>query len=118
VMGIEQSRAPYPLLWFLRVDGQVNACTYMPEQEVIGWHPHETDGRVLDICVLPGDDEDEVYFLVERDIDGQAVQYIEQLAEFRVLDQRECVYMHSAQTYDGRNTGSTTISLTGSATWE
>src|SRR5690606_26192203 len=111
VVGIEQSRSPYPVLWFPRDDGQLNACTYMPEQEIVGWHPHDTDGKVLDVCVLPGEMEDEVYLLVEREIDGNTVQYIEQLADFRVLDQRECIYMDSALTYDGRNDSATTVTL-------
>lgn len=111
VLGIDQSRAPYPVLWFPRDDGQLNGCTYMPEQEIIGWHPHETDGRILDVCVLPGTTEDEVYVLVEREVNGATVQYIEQMAEFLVEDQRDLVFVDSALTYDGRNTTATTLTL-------
>lgn len=111
VLGIEQSRAPYPVLWFTRDDGQLNGCTYMPEQEIIGWHPHDTDGKILDVCVLPGEMEDEVYQLVEREVDGRTVRYIEQVAEFRTLDQLNMVYVDSALTYDGRNRGGMTMKV-------
>lgn len=117
VTGIEQSSAPYPVLWFPRDDGQLNGCTYMPEQEVIGWHRHDTDGKILDTCVLPGTNEDEVYWLVERVINGQTVQYLEQVAPFLVPDQRDMIYMDSALTYDGRNTTATTLTLSTGAGW-
>ena len=58
-------------------------CTYMPEQEVVGWHWHDTDGLFLDACALPGKKESECYFLVERLIDGEVVQCIEQQAPTR-----------------------------------
>ena len=117
ITGIEQSSAPYPVLWFPRNDGQLVGCTYMPEQEVIGWHRHDTDGKVLDKCVLPGTNEDEAYWLVERVIDGQTVQYIEQVAPFRVDDQRDMIYMDSSLTYDGRNATATTLTLSTGAGW-
>lgn len=119
VMGIEHMSAPWPVLWFPRNDGRLIGCTYLPEQEVAGWHRHDTGGsleaegedKFLDVCCLPGDDETEQYVLVERVIEGVARKYIERRAPTRAPSQEDEVYMDSALTYDGRNTGSTTLTL-------
>lgn len=85
VKGIEYWKAPWQVVWFTRDDGVLVGCTYMPEQEVVGWHWHDTDGQFLDACALPGKKESECYFLVERVIDGETVQCIEQLAPTRSM---------------------------------
>lgn len=114
---IDYMSAPWPVLWFVRDDGNVVGCTYMPEQEITGWHPHDTDGSILDACCLPGDSETETYMLVQRTIDGEIVQYIEQLAPTRYDDRVDYFYLDSGLTYDGRNASATTVTLTTGAGW-
>jgi hypothetical protein len=72
---------PYSVVWCVRDDGVLLGLTYMREHEVWAWHRHETDGKFLDVCVLEGDDADECYFLVAREINGETKYYIEKLAE-------------------------------------
>ncbi|MBH1476992.1 hypothetical protein I5U59_09270 [Stenotrophomonas maltophilia] len=116
--GLEYSTSPWPILWMPRSDGVLVGCTYMPEQEVTGWHRHETDGEILDVCCLPGEMETEVYVLVRRIIDGQPVQYIEQLAPTEYADIVDSKYADSLLTYDGRNTSAVTMTLTAASGWE
>lgn len=116
--GIEHMKAPWPLLLFPRNDGVLVACTYMPEQEVIGWHRHDTDGKIVDVCCLPGEEETEVYLLVQRTIDGAPQQYIEQLAPTRYDDPLDWHYVDCGLTYDGRNTTATTVTLTSAGDWD
>jgi hypothetical protein len=52
--------------------------------------------------------------LVKRIIGGQQKVYLEQMADYFVDDSRDWVYCDSALTYDGRNGGSGTVTLTGS----
>lgn len=113
VQAIEHWKAPWGVVWFIREDGVRVGCTYMPEQEVIGWHWHDTDGRYLDVCALPGTKESECYFLVERVIDGEVVQYIEQQAPTRFDDESDLFFVDCGVTYDGRNTGTGTLTLSG-----
>lgn len=115
--GLEYSTSPWPILWMPRNDGVLIGCTYMPEQEVTGWHRHETDGEILDVCCLPGDMETEVYVLVRRMINGEPVQYIEQLAPSEYADIQDWKYADSLLTYDGRNTTATTLTLSSSGGW-
>jgi hypothetical protein len=74
------------IVWCVGDDGILVAMTYLPEHEVTGWHRHETyQGEFKDVCVLPGEEIDEVYFIVQRFIwdntlhDWQTQHYIERL---------------------------------------
>ncbi len=109
--------APWPILWMPRTDGVLIGCTYMPEQEVTGWHPHETDGQVLDVCCLPGEIETEVYLLVRRFINGEWVQYVEQMAPTRYDDPLDWKYADSLLTYDGRRPNGSPMTLTSTDGW-
>lgn len=125
--AIEYSTAPWPVVWFPRNDGVLIGCTYLPEQEVIGWHRHDTgrsstdaaqgDGSVLDVCCLPGTIETQTYALVRRQVNGEWVQYIEQLAPTRYDDPLDWKYADSLLTYDGRNAGGALLTLTSTAGW-
>lgn len=111
VKSIEYWKAPWQVAWFIREDGIRIGCTYMPEQEVIGWHRHDTLGDFLDVCSLPGTEESQCYYLVSRVIDGQVVQCVEQQAPTRYDTESDLFYVDCGLTYDGRNTGSTTLAL-------
>lgn len=117
VRWIEYWKSPWQVVWFIRDDGILVGCTYMPEQEVIGWHWHDTDGRDLDVCTLPGTLESECYFLTERVIDGEVVQCIEQQAPTRFDTESDLFYVDCGVTYDGRNTGADTLTLSTGAGW-
>lgn len=117
IRWIEYWKAPWQVVWFVRDDGVLVGCTYMPEQEVIGWHWHETDGKYLDVCALPGKSETECYFLVERQIDGETVQCIEQHAPTRAASEDDLFFVDSGVTFDGRNVSDTTLTLTTGDGW-
>lgn len=127
ITKIEWSQAPWSNLWFRREDGIALACTYMPEQEVIGWTRSDTgrslddetigDDTIEDIVVLPGSNQSEVFFLVRRVVDGVEQRYIEQLAPEFVSDRRDWKYSDSCITYDCRNATATTMTVSG-VTWD
>jgi hypothetical protein len=61
---------PDAVLWCVRDDGVLLGLTYIPDEDVIAWHRHDTDGGNFEqVCVLPEDTEDVVYVVVERDGD-------------------------------------------------
>jgi hypothetical protein len=107
---------PHSILWAIRSDGALVALTYVRGEQVAGWHRHDTEGEFENVCVVPEGDEDFLYVTVKRTIDGSTVRYIERMAT-RVIDEAdldEMIFMDSAETYDGWNASSTTITLTGS----
>jgi hypothetical protein len=112
--------APHPILWAVRDDGTLLGCTYLREHGILAWHRHDTDGLVENVCVVPEGDEDAVYLVVQRTIDGATVRYVERLVSRTLTDRtdvRDLVFMDSALSYDGRHVGATTLTLTGTV-WD
>lgn len=64
----------------VRSDGTVAVLVYDRAEEVKCWVDVETDGLVEDVCVLPGTPEDQVYYTVNRTINGSTVRYHEKWA--------------------------------------
>ena len=70
-------RQPDTRIHFGFANGKVAILTYEPLDELVCWSMFETDGDVEDAVILPGEDEDEVYYQVRRTIDGQTKRYLE-----------------------------------------
>lgn len=56
------------------------SCTYAPELGVNAWSKHEIDGRFLDCANISENDEDIIYFITERQIDGVPRKVIERFS--------------------------------------
>lgn len=78
--------APDSIIWCCRSDGTLLGLTYVPEQDVWGWHRHDTDGEFERVCVVPGDGADDVYFVVARNLGGSVVRNIEKLERQAIVD--------------------------------
>lgn len=74
-------KMPDFIIWGVRDDGKLLGFTFMREQQVFAWHIHETDGEVESVCVIPGLNQDDVYLLVKRTINGTDKRYIERMVE-------------------------------------
>jgi hypothetical protein len=97
---------PNCFLWACRVDGQLVACTYLPEQDITAWHRHPLadGGRVESLAVIPGGTgSDQLWLLVAREVGGQTVRYIEILEEPLPLDgsQADAYYVDCGLSYEG-----------------
>lgn len=71
---------PYKIIWAVRSDGALLSCTYVKEQELIGWAKHDTLGFFKSITSIQEGAENVVYTIVQRTIQGNTVQYIERFA--------------------------------------
>lgn len=109
--------APDSIVWVVLDDGALLGFTFEKAQEMAAWHRHDTDGTFERVCVVPEGTEDAVYVVVKRTINGATKRYIERLNTRAFEDIEDAVFMDSALTYDGRHTGSTTMSLSGGSTW-
>lgn len=83
---IVAQRSPDTRIHCVRADGKVAILVSEPAEEVRAWVLFETDGFVEDADVLPGDDEDKVYYTVRRSINGVETRYREKWAK-----ESECV---------------------------
>lgn len=72
---------PVPVLWILLDDGQLAGMTYVPNQQVIGFHRHDLGGVVEDIEVLPGDDgtSQHLWLVVRRTLGGVTRRCVERM---------------------------------------
>lgn len=94
--------SPFPIIWGIRDDGTLITVTYERDQDVIGWHQHPTDGIFESVTVIPGDNQDEPWFIVNRTINSSTVRYIEYLEDFDWGDdQKDCHFVDSGLVYDG-----------------
>lgn len=98
------SRAPDQLMWAVRSDGKLLSMTYMPEHQLYAWHQHDTDGIFESICVVAEGNEDVLYAIVRRTINGSTKRYVERLDTrfFSVLE--DAFFVDCGATYDGAPT--------------
>jgi hypothetical protein len=73
--------SPDNIVWLIRDDGVLLSFTYIYDQKVAIWSKHETDGKFESCACIPGDTQDEVYFIVKRTVNGSTVRYVEMLHE-------------------------------------
>jgi hypothetical protein len=67
-------------------DGTLNGLTWNPEQQVLGWHHHDTDGLFESVKVVREGYIDASYFVVKRQINGQTKRFIERMRSREISD--------------------------------
>lgn len=101
VKDLAYARAPDSILWAVRNDGVLLGLTYVPDQQVYGWHAHDTDGAFESVCVVPETNEDVLYVVVRRTINGASVRYVERLRTRVLTTQADAFFVDSGLTYSG-----------------
>lgn len=104
IVSMAYQQSPYDILWCVRDDGSLATLTREIEQEVFGWTRQNTDGSYESVSVLPSDGtDDEVWFIVNRTIEGTARRYVEYLHDFQDFnydDLEDSFFVHSGLTLD------------------
>jgi len=104
------SKAPVPVLWFVSSSGKLLCLTYIPEERVLAWHQHETDGTIESVCSLSEGNYDNIYAVVLRGSDRS----VERMVQVREETLNDAVYLDSSVSKDGTNTTSNQLSVAGS----
>lgn len=113
VVDWDYAKEPYGIAWIVRSDGVLIGLTYLREQEVIGWHRHDTQGYFERVCVIKENGVDTPYFVVRRTVDGATVRYLERMAVREDDNILDSFFVDSGLSYDGRNETATTITISG-----
>ena len=101
---------PDSVLWGRRGDGQLACMTYKREEQVIGWSRQILGGVfgtgiavVESIATIPGDlDEDQVWVVVKRTVNGATKRYIEFIKDFAFgTDVNNAIFVDSSLTFTG-----------------
>lgn len=72
---------PDSTIYFVRSDGTMACLSYIMEQKVYAWSTIETQGKIEAVAAVQEGDEDIIYLVVQREINGAIVRNIEYLAK-------------------------------------
>ena len=111
IKEIALQQEPDNVVWIVLNDGTFVGMTYRREENVVAFHSHSLGGsfgsdnfaHVESVATIPGSiDEDDVYVVVKRTINGATKRYIELFNFFdfgsNILD---AFFVDSGLTYDG-----------------
>jgi hypothetical protein len=111
VSAIAYQQEPDSVLWCLLKNGTLASFTYEPDEKILAWTKHETDGFIESICIIPGVEEDELWASIIRSVGGVSVHYIEYMTPQGFNDICDCFYVDSGLSRTGA--GTTTMDITG-----
>jgi hypothetical protein len=89
ISRVAVQRQPDTRIHCVRSDGKAAVLVHDETENVLCWLLLETDGEIEDVVILPGEDgdeEDRVYYVAKRTINGATVRYLEKWAQ-----ESECV---------------------------
>lgn len=106
---------PSSILWAVRDDGILIGLTYQRSENVVAWHKHKLGGSfgtnqfgiVESIASISGTlDEDELWIIVKRTINGSTKRYIECFSDFDFdeTNSTDFKFLDSFLTYTGPST--------------
>jgi hypothetical protein len=115
---------PFSIVWTRLETGALWGMTYDREQDVVGWHRHTVGGyydsgatvsaKVESIACIPSPtgDQDDLWMIVARYIDGGIKRYVEYLSPFNAdYDAvKDCYFVDGGKVID---LGSVTTAVTG-----
>lgn len=92
------AQEPDSMLYFVTSEGDIICLTYIVSQKVYAWSRFVTDGTFLSVCSAGTGNNDLVYAAVEREINGEKVRYLEQLAiDTESAHQQDHIMLDSAK---------------------
>ena len=80
IKDLTLSKAPERIVWCVSSSGKLLGFTFYPDQNIAAWHQHTTDGVFESCCAVSEGNEDHLYVVVRRQINGQWLRYIERLS--------------------------------------
>ena len=124
IVKLAWQERPNPIIWMLMDNGQILSLSYDRQVKFKAWSVHTlggTDTVVTDLEIIPRNDYDQVWFQVNRTIDGSTKTYIERLNRFpseNIITRNELVFLDSAVIHKATDivtytTGETTPKVNG-----
>jgi hypothetical protein len=101
IVDMAYARSPYPIIWCVSSNGNLLGLTYSPRQQVSAWHHHDTDGAFESIAIVVEGNEDVLYAIVRRTVNGRTVRYVERLHTREMTSQADAFFVDAGVTYSG-----------------
>jgi len=113
------AKAPIPIVWFISSNGQLLGFTYVPEQTIGAWHKHDTDGIFESVATVAESNDDSLYCVIKRTINGVSKRYIERMNTRLYEKDRDAFFVDAGSTYDGTNTDTNkTVTISGGTNYQ
>lgn len=110
IVAWDFAERPNGIVWCVMSDGEILSLTYLKEHDVWGWARHSTNGRALDVCVVPEGSHDTPYFLIERRNSEGAKRFIEYLPQRDFVAVEDCFFVDSGLSYSNSESMTVTSS--------
>jgi hypothetical protein len=109
IIRMDVQRTPDTRLHCVKSDGTVIMAVTNKSEDVLALIPITTNGAIEDVVVLPaltGNQDDQVYYVVRRTINGATVRYLEKWAQEADCrgDRQLCFLADSCISYSGAAT--------------
>ncbi len=101
IVDMTYTKAPQPLVWFISTSGKLLGLTYVPEQQVGAWHQHDTDGVFESCATVAEGQEDVLYCVIRRTINGKSKRYVERMASRQFAEASDAFFVDCGLTYSG-----------------
>jgi len=93
-------QSPDNIFWCVRDDGEIAILTIQIEHKVFAWSRLVTDGIFESVAVIPNGQEDQVWFVVQRYINGSWVRYIEYMKPVAIPEPEDCFFVDCGLSLD------------------
>lgn len=100
ILKIAVQQEPNRRIFVVLKSGKCLELLFRPEIQIRAWSEIETDGRIEDVQVISQDDEDKVYFVVRRKVNGTWKRFIEKLNREEVDNDEDFYHLDSALRLD------------------
>lgn len=94
-------KAPVPIVWAVSSDGRLLGLTYIPEQQIGSWHRHDTNGAFESCACISEDDEDRLYVVTQREMNGKSVRFVERMSSMQFENLSDAFFVDCGATYRG-----------------
>lgn len=98
-------KEPHSIVWIVRDDGLLVSMTHVKEQEILALSRHDFEGGAVEnVYVLSEGNDDIVYVVVRRTVNGVTKRFHERMPPRELVDISSAKFMDCHREYDGWNT--------------
>ena len=104
IIDMTYQQAPHSIIWYVTESGRLVSSTIDINQKITAFsYQHDDNGKYKSVVAIPDSlyGQDEVWFIVERNIDGNTKQYIERLTPYSFTIQSDAFFVRSGITVSG-----------------
>lgn len=105
ILDMAFAKSPQPIAWMPSSSGNLLGITYVPEQAIGAWHHHDSftkaaQSLIESACVVAEGNEDVLYCIIQRVINGAVVRYVERKRSRLFTEKQDQYFVDAGASYD------------------